>query len=335
MVNYTIIGGDGQQYGPVSAGELRQWIAEGRLNGQSLIQAEGQTEWKALSTFPEFATALQGQGAAPPPIVSPSVGTSGSLDEILAREPQVRIGQCLAYGWRFLGGNPGLVIGGVLIAWLPNLLATVARQVPKVGPMLSLLGAVLYLLISGILFGGLYRACLLRMRGENLGVGNVFDGFKLCAVQLLLAGVLTKILTQLGFLVCALPGLYLMVAWFFTLPLVADKRLDFWPAMELSRRVVTRIWFEVCLFLFLAFLPFIVLQFFLTLKFAAVWLEISQEAAGDLMKLISTFEKFQGQVEGIIGVWGPIIQIAFFLNLLFAVGAVARAYENLFGPRKP
>ncbi len=35
-----------------------------------------------------------------------------------------------------------------------------------------------------------------------------------------------------------------MIAWMFTLPLVMDKQLDFWSAMELSRKVVTKHWFK-------------------------------------------------------------------------------------------
>ena len=52
---YKIIGADQKQYGPVSAEEMGRWIAEGRVNAQTLIQAEGQTDWRVLSTYPEFA----------------------------------------------------------------------------------------------------------------------------------------------------------------------------------------------------------------------------------------------------------------------------------------
>src|SRR5438105_2078355 len=58
---YKIIGGDRKEYGPVSVDELRHWIAEGRLNGQSLALAEGSVEWRTLSSFPEFAEALRAQ----------------------------------------------------------------------------------------------------------------------------------------------------------------------------------------------------------------------------------------------------------------------------------
>jgi hypothetical protein len=56
---YKIIGADQKQYGPVSAVEMRQWITEGRVNAQTLIQAEGQADWRPLSSFPEFAPVAQ------------------------------------------------------------------------------------------------------------------------------------------------------------------------------------------------------------------------------------------------------------------------------------
>lgn len=58
MANYLIIGGDGKEYGPVTDADVRQWIAEGRLNGQSLAKAESDTELRPLSAFPEFAAEL-------------------------------------------------------------------------------------------------------------------------------------------------------------------------------------------------------------------------------------------------------------------------------------
>src|SRR5215203_3163396 len=54
---YKIIGADQKQYGPVTEAELRQWIAQGRAGPQTLIQAEGQPDWRPLSSFPEFANA--------------------------------------------------------------------------------------------------------------------------------------------------------------------------------------------------------------------------------------------------------------------------------------
>jgi hypothetical protein len=68
MATYTIIGHDQKQYGSVTEGQLRQWIADGRVNAQTRVQAEGATEWKSLSEIPEFAAALI--SSAPPPLSS-------------------------------------------------------------------------------------------------------------------------------------------------------------------------------------------------------------------------------------------------------------------------
>jgi hypothetical protein len=52
---YKIIGADGREYGPVAAGQLRQWMAEGRANAQTQTLASGAQEWKPLGALPEFA----------------------------------------------------------------------------------------------------------------------------------------------------------------------------------------------------------------------------------------------------------------------------------------
>jgi hypothetical protein len=66
MANYTIIGGDKKEYGPVTLEEMRQWIAEGRLDGNSLVRSENDTEWRPLSTFLEFAPVLPPRPQTPP-----------------------------------------------------------------------------------------------------------------------------------------------------------------------------------------------------------------------------------------------------------------------------
>jgi hypothetical protein len=71
---YKIIGSDGGEYGPVAAGQLRQWIAEGRANAQTPTLAPGAPEWKPLGVLPEFAGNFT--PPMPPPIRPPIPGTS-------------------------------------------------------------------------------------------------------------------------------------------------------------------------------------------------------------------------------------------------------------------
>jgi TM2 domain-containing membrane protein YozV len=75
---YRIIGKDGQQYGPVTAEQLRGWVAENRANAQTLVQTDESPEWKPLGSLPEFAADLKPPpvSAAPPPTIAPPPSTS-------------------------------------------------------------------------------------------------------------------------------------------------------------------------------------------------------------------------------------------------------------------
>jgi TM2 domain-containing membrane protein YozV len=66
---YKIIGVDGQPYGPVNIDQMRRWIAENRVRAETQVQAEGSTEWKPLSSFPELAAELH----SAPPTISPPI----------------------------------------------------------------------------------------------------------------------------------------------------------------------------------------------------------------------------------------------------------------------
>ena len=70
MATYTIIGADHKQYGSVTTENIGSWIAEGRLNAESLLRVEGEAEFRPLETFPEFADLLAAKVAAltPPPL---------------------------------------------------------------------------------------------------------------------------------------------------------------------------------------------------------------------------------------------------------------------------
>lgn len=58
---YKIVGADGRPYGPITADQLRRWIAEGRANAYTQTLAPGATEWKPLGALPEFAPHIGGQ----------------------------------------------------------------------------------------------------------------------------------------------------------------------------------------------------------------------------------------------------------------------------------
>ena len=150
---FNIIGADGQKYGPVSAEQLRQWIAEGRVNAQTRAQAEGSADWKPIADFPELSTA---------PIDSlPPLATSTSAPTVPKTNGMAITGLVMGIlTWTF-----GLCCGGPVFAVLGIIFSAVGiSQINKstgkstgkgmavAGLILSIVGLLVTVLIL-ILFG--------------------------------------------------------------------------------------------------------------------------------------------------------------------------------------
>ena len=116
---FTIIGGDGKEYGPVSGEEMRKWIAEGRLNAQSQAKAEGDATFRPLSAFPEFANAF-GAGTAgtvasiaPPPMQSVG-GREAALQAVKGPAIALIITASLGAAYYVFSGLFALFVGGAM-----------------------------------------------------------------------------------------------------------------------------------------------------------------------------------------------------------------------------
>lgn len=241
MQKYRIIGADGREYGPVTAEQVRQWIAQGRVNAQTRVRFEGATEWKLASEVPEFAERLgmPAPATAPPRARLSDAEGEALAREILARGYQLQIGHCVGRGWNLVMSNFALTAGASALVFLLS----------------AAVGAVPFgtLLLKCVLAGGLQWMFLKLIRGQKAEFGDAFAGFSLAFAPLLVLSLVSQLLTLVGFLCCILPGIYLLVGWMFASLLVMDKGLDFWPAMEVSRKVVTHHWwqlFGLCLLLF-------------------------------------------------------------------------------------
>ncbi|HEX3799127.1 MAG TPA: DUF4339 domain-containing protein [Verrucomicrobiae bacterium] len=325
---FIIIGADQKEYGPSTADEIREWIQAGRADGRTLAKLEGTSEWKPLAAFPEFAGA--GVVGSAPPRISPNYSNDPNTP-VLALEPNLNIGECLRRGVSLLGNNFGTLFTGTFLIWLIGLL----RYAP---PGVDFI----YIIIEGVFYGGLYMLFLKCLRGQPARVTEIFSGFGVPFVQLLLTGFLTMFISGLGYFACVLPYIYLKIAWIFALPLVIDKRLEFWTAMQLSRRVVTRVWFKVFILTLVAFAPYILFETFLYLK---LWLSLYvkfQAIIGpgviDYTKFMAAMTDFQKVVEeasktpAFLKLQGAA-EIILLLNLPFATAVLMYAYEALFGPR--
>ena len=237
---YRIIGIDGKEYGPVSVAQIRDWIAARRANGDTRVLPEGSTEWRKLSDFPEFAESLADKSpqsvvpslpsstGTPPGGSSPS--TFSTLEaELLSRDYHLDVGSCIGRGWTLVFRHFWLLVGASFV-------------------MMLISGAVG--ILGGVCMGGLYLLILKLIRGEPATFSDAFAGFTELFLPLFLAGLVSGLLTALGLILLIIPGIYLAIAWMPALALIADKKLDFWKGLELSRKVVQRHWFSwFCLML--------------------------------------------------------------------------------------
>jgi hypothetical protein len=160
---YKIIGADGNEYGPITAEQLRQWIAEGRANAQTRVLLEGTSEWKPLSAFPEFMVSAP---AAPPTLSSP-MPVAGSNAEGLVAGPAIAL---------IVVAVLGFLIQAARLIWL---LAFSAEAVSRMqmqgqpqwanmfvsGPLVIASGVISILVSGVILLGGIKMKKL-----ENYGL---------------------------------------------------------------------------------------------------------------------------------------------------------------------
>jgi uncharacterized membrane protein len=285
-IMYIIIGGDQKEYGPITADDVRKWIAEGRLNAQSLMKAESDAEFRPLSAFPEFAGAFGTH--APVPDAPPGFATSANF---LERDYELDIGGCISRGWSLTTSRFGQLFVPVLIYFLIEIAFGAFGKIPFIGPLFSIAN----LFVSGPLMAGVFYIFILVIRGRPAELGVMFDGFRRGYWQLFL-GYLVPALFYLAcmipfliiymmkvmpilaqfqhehanpadiqnnlpeimsamksvlvgslpvFLICMIPVTYLSVSLQFTLPLVIDKKIDFWTAMKASWTMVHKHWWSV------------------------------------------------------------------------------------------
>jgi hypothetical protein len=278
MATYTIIGGDQKPYSSVTADDIRRWIADSRLNGQSLAKEENDTEWRPLSTFPEFAGALTAQTAAP---ITPSLVTPSA--EWQEHDYDLDLGGCISRSFELLKNNFGVLFVAILLFAVIEGIIAGFGAIPFVGSLFSIAN----LIIVGPLLGGLYYVFIQTIRRQPASAGDIFAGFRKGFVQLFLGKIVSGLLAGLCmipfvvvmlalvfsmavaqhgqspeerlhnllvgllpiglpvFLICLVPTIYLQVRWIFTLPLIIDKQMNFWTAMKTSWKMVGKHWWQV------------------------------------------------------------------------------------------
>jgi hypothetical protein len=135
---FKIRGTDQQEYGPVDASRLRQWIAERRAHARTQVRREGAQDWVPLGSIAEFQDALAGEPAAAPDALTgaPRKGMAiaslvlGVLSllclSVLAGIPAILAGHIARLRARRRPeeyGGAGLALGGLVLGYLSGAIA--------------------------------------------------------------------------------------------------------------------------------------------------------------------------------------------------------------------
>jgi uncharacterized membrane protein len=147
-----------------------------------------------------------------------------------------KTGEYIKRGWEILQKNLGLFIGFFLLAIIINAVLV------KIESAQSGL-IVVRILINPPLMAGFFIAALKTMKKQSLAFADFFTGFE-NFVQLNLLNVVASILIAVGLILLIIPGFYLSTAYGLALPIMLDQKIDFWPALESSRKVVTKRWWS-------------------------------------------------------------------------------------------
>jgi len=166
--------------------------------------------------------------------------------------PNWEIGAVLSEAWALSNGFKatfwgsfllymGVVIVAAIVMGILSVVVTLIATEAAV--VIAVLSQVIQLVITAPLIAGLFMIGIKRAAGQPVNAFMVFNYFPK-TLPLFLTYLLMLVLVVIGFVLLAIPGIYLTFAYAFALPLLVDKKLGIWESLETSRKGITRCWFR-------------------------------------------------------------------------------------------
>ena len=172
---FTIIGGDGKEYGPATAEQLRGWINAGRANLETKAKLAGETEFRRLGDFPEFGGPAT--PAEPPPLTgnfdpapasAPTAGTAAAVELTPADRLTRFLAMLIDSAIGVLCALPGaLVLGSAFFQIVIDASRGLEPDFTDIEPGRLLLGMALIGLGTFSLL--LVQIIMVSMRGQTIG----------------------------------------------------------------------------------------------------------------------------------------------------------------------
>ena len=178
----------------------------------------------------------------------------GNVDDAVAGNFEVNMLETLGEAWRGLKGfkltcHIALLLyflifigAGLVFGVLAAILATTGAD----ESVISILSLVFQLVITVVSLPMGYAIMIMAMRhahGKSVSAGEIFRHFGVIG-SLFVTYLIEMILIMIGFFLLVLPGIYLMFAYMYAMPLIIEKKMGPWQALETSRRALTKVWFR-------------------------------------------------------------------------------------------
>ncbi|WP_020580830.1 hypothetical protein [Endozoicomonas elysicola] len=178
----------------------------------------------------------------------PAMEGYGSLEKGLAGDYQLSISNLLSESWEKTHGAKwtihlamGIYFGIYILLILA--VAMAALVLPESG-VLEIIIELTMLAITMPLWAGIYMIGVRRAVSAPIRAGQTLDYFSK-TLPLFGLYLLMLILILVGFLLLIIPGIYLSVAYMLAIPLMVDRNLGIWEALETSRKAINKRWFTI------------------------------------------------------------------------------------------
>ncbi len=176
-------------------------------------------------------------------------------------------GALIRASWQMTRGVKGSIWAGIVvmllllftlgigIVYLLTFSGARAGTLPAV--WLNLLSQLSSIALSLTFLSGLIAIGVRRVADQSFSWRLVFSGFSRL-IPITVAGFLMLLLITCGFFLFILPAVYLAVGYSLTLPLIVDKGVGPWQAMEMSRRAVHKKWWRIFAAYLLMYLVYLI-----------------------------------------------------------------------------
>lgn len=171
-----------------------------------------------------------------------------SIESIVSREYNFNLGQYLGRGFEIFKAFALPFVGFTLLVIVISATLSFILPAPLGSGEDGGGGNLVSNILSPILMAGYYIVAFQIARNRPTSFSDFFKGFNRF-LPIILLSLVSGLLTLLGVVLLIIPGLYLAVSYVFGLPLLLDKGIDFWPALETSRKLITKKWFSFFIFM--------------------------------------------------------------------------------------